>query len=135
MSETFRLTLAQLSPTVGDIDGNAAKARAAWQQAKTAGSDLVVLPEMFLIGYQPQDLVMRPAFWREAMDAVAALAADTADGPPLAIGAPFHDGTALYNAYHICEDGKACCPTSTCSTKSGSTPAAPTRARSGSGPS
>ena len=39
MSETFRLTLAQLSPTLGDIDGNAAKARAAWEEAKAAGSD------------------------------------------------------------------------------------------------
>ena len=43
MSETFRLTLAQLSPSVGDIDGNAAKARAAWDAAKAAGADLLVL--------------------------------------------------------------------------------------------
>ncbi|HHC30102.1 MAG TPA: NAD+ synthase, partial [Rhodobacterales bacterium] len=105
MSETFRLTLAQLNPTVGDIAGNAAKARAAWAAGKAAGADLVALPESFLIGYQPQDLVMRPAFWREAMAAVDALARDTADGPPLAIGAPFHDGTDLYNAYYICEHG------------------------------
>ena len=76
MSDTFRLTLAQLAPAVGDIPGNIAKARTAWEAAKAAGSELVVLPEMFAIGYQPQDLVMRPAFWREAMDAVAALAGD-----------------------------------------------------------
>ncbi|HCQ66119.1 MAG TPA: NAD+ synthase [Rhodobacteraceae bacterium] len=106
MSDTFRLTLAQLAPAVGDIPGNIAKARTAWQAAKAAGADLVVLPEMFAVGYQPQDLVRRPAFWHEAMEAVTALAGETADGPPLAIGAPFHDGTALFNAYHICEGGR-----------------------------
>ena len=106
MTETFRLTLAQLNPTLGDIAGNAAKARAAWATAKAAGANLVALPEMFLVGYQPQDLVMRPAFWREAMAAVTALATECGDGPALAIGAPFHDGQALYNAYHICEGGQ-----------------------------
>ena len=106
MSETFRLTLAQLGPTVGDIDGNAAKAHAVWTQAKAAGTDLVAFPESFLIGYQPQDMVMRPAFWREAMAAADRLAADTADGPALAIGGPFHDGDRLYNAYHVCEGGQ-----------------------------
>ncbi|GKY88396.1 NAD+ synthase [Sinisalibacter aestuarii] len=105
MRETFRLTLAQLAPVLGDIAGNAARARAAWEAGKAAGADLVMLPEMFMIGYQPQDLVMRPAFWREAMDAVTALAGETADDPALAIGAPFHDGQALYNAYHILEGG------------------------------
>ena len=106
MRETFRLTLAQLAPIVGDIPGNIARARAAWEAGKAAGADLVLLPEMFAVGYQTQDLVMRPAFYREAMAAVEALAADTADGPPLAIGAPFHDGTALYNALCICDGGR-----------------------------
>ncbi len=106
MSETFRLTLAQLNPTLGDIAGNAARARTAWQEARAAGADFVAFPEAFLIGYQPQDMVMRPAFWREAMDAAEALARATADGPPIGIGAPFHDGTALYNAYYILEGGK-----------------------------
>ena len=105
MSETFRLTLAQLNPTLGDIAGNAAKARAAWAEAKAAGANFVAFPEAFLIGYQPQDLVMRPAFWREAMEATAALAADTADGPAIGIGAPFHDGHDLFNAYCILEGG------------------------------
>ncbi len=105
MSETFRFTLAQLNPTLGDIAGNAARARAAWRKAKAAGADFVAFPEAFLIGYQPQDLVMRPAFWREAMDAATALAADTADGPAIGIGAPFHDGRDLFNAYYILEGG------------------------------
>ncbi|TVS02911.1 MAG: NAD+ synthase, partial [Rhodobacteraceae bacterium] len=62
MSDRFRLTLAQLNPTLGDITGNAAKARAAWDKGRTAGADMVALPEMFLSGYQTQDLVWRPAF-------------------------------------------------------------------------
>lgn len=62
MAGTFRLTLAQLNPTVGDFVGNAAKARAAWSEGKAAGADMVALPEMFITGYQTQDLVLKPAF-------------------------------------------------------------------------
>ena len=91
MSNHFRLTLAQLNPTVGAIAANAAKARDAWAQAKAAGSELLALPEAFITGYQTQDLVMRPQFFRDAMAAVEQLAADCADGPAIGIGGPFHD--------------------------------------------
>ncbi len=106
MSDRFRLTLAQLNPTVGDLDGNAAKARAAWEEGKAAGADLVALTEMFITGYNAQDLVMKPAFHRAAMEAVAALAADCADGPALAIGSPWAEDGKLFNAYLICRGGK-----------------------------
>ena len=72
----FRLTLAQLNPTVGAIEANAEKARRAWEAGKAAGADLVVLPEMFLIGYQPQDLVLKPAFTDHAMRVLEQLARD-----------------------------------------------------------
>ena len=52
MTERFRLTLAQLNPTVGDFAGNSAKALEAWRTGRDAGADLVALPEMFLTGYQ-----------------------------------------------------------------------------------
>ena len=52
MADTFRLTLAQLNPTVGAIAANAAKARAVWQEAKAAGADMAALTEMFITGYQ-----------------------------------------------------------------------------------
>ncbi|SDW63777.1 NAD+ synthase [Litoreibacter albidus] len=106
MSDTFRLTLAQLNPTVGDFSGNAAKARDAWQQGKDAGAQMVSLPEMFLTGYQVQDLVLKPAFTKGAMAAVDQLALDCADGPALGIGHPILIDDVLYNAYSILDGGK-----------------------------
>ncbi|GAA6197243.1 NAD+ synthase [Pseudophaeobacter sp.] len=106
MADRFRVTLAQLNPTVGDLVGNAAKARAAWAEGRKAGADLVALPEMFLTGYNTQDLVMRPVFQQAAMAAAEQLAQDCADGPALAIGCPWVDGDKLFNAYLILKDGK-----------------------------
>ena len=106
MTDHFRLTMAQLNPTVGDLSGNAAKARAVWQAAREAGSDMVALPEMFIAGYQTQDLVMKPAFYRDAMAQVEALALACADGPIIGIGGPFFDAGRLYNAYHILKGGR-----------------------------
>jgi NAD+ synthase len=106
MTDRFRLTLGQLDATVGDIAGNLARARAAWEEGRAAGADLVALPEMFATGYQLQDLVSKPAFHRDAMRAVEAFAADLADGPPLLIGAPWAEGGALYNAAWLLCDGR-----------------------------
>ncbi len=105
MNETFRLTLAQLNPTVGAISANAEKARAAWAEAKAAGAEMIALPEAFLTGYQTQDLITRPQFYRDAMAAAEQLARDCADGPAMGIGAPYHDGSHLYNAWWILEGG------------------------------
>jgi NAD+ synthase len=76
------ITLAQLNPTVGDVEGNAAKARAARARAQADGSDLVVLPELFITGYPPEDLVLKPAFRAVRRTAVEALARENADGGP-----------------------------------------------------
>ena len=105
MADRFRITLAQLNPTVGDLAGNAAKAKAAWEEGKVAGADLVACPEMFITGYNAQDLVMKPAFFTEAIEAVRALAVEVADGPALAIGGPWIEGTQLFNAYFILKGG------------------------------
>ncbi|WP_424832448.1 NAD+ synthase [Ruegeria sp.] len=106
MADRFRITLAQLNPVVGDIEGNAAKALEAWEQGRAAGADLVALPEMFITGYNTQDLVMKPVFHRAAMDAVESLAKECADGPALAIGGPWVEGDSLYNAYLILKGGR-----------------------------
>jgi NAD+ synthase len=105
MPDKFRLTMAQLNPTVGDLAGNAAKARDAWEQGRLAGADLVALPEMFITGYQTQDLVRRRQFIADAVTAVEALARDCADGPMLAVGAPYLNGERLHNSYFILKGG------------------------------
>lgn len=106
MAATFRLTLAQLNPVLGALADNAERAHAAWQTAKEAGADMVALPEMFLTGYQTQDLVMKPAFLRDVSAALAALAERCADGPALGIGAPVADGGDIFNAWHVLQGGK-----------------------------
>ena len=58
MPATFRLTLVQANPSVGDLAGNAALAKQAWAAGKAAGADLVALTEMFITGYQTQDLIL-----------------------------------------------------------------------------
>jgi NAD+ synthase len=106
MAERFRITLGQLNPTVGDLVGNAVQARGAWEAGREAGADLVALPEMFITGYNAQDLVMKPAFQRDVMTHIEALAVSCAEGPALAIGAPVVEEGKLYNAYLILKGGK-----------------------------
>jgi NAD+ synthase len=105
-SDRFRITLGQLNPTMGDIAGNAAKARTAWEAGRDAGADLVALPEMFILGYNSQDLVMKPAVQAACLAAIEALAVECAHGPALAIGGPAVEDGKLFNAYFICRGGK-----------------------------
>lgn len=106
MADTFRLTLAQLNPTLGDLSGNAQMARDAWAKAKDAGSDFVAFPEMFITGYQLLDLVMKQAFAEDVQRVIAALAEELADGPAFGVGGPKWGGDKPYNAYYVCEGGK-----------------------------
>src|SRR6476660_9953303 len=105
--DEFAVTLAQLNPTVGDIDGNSAKVRSARAQAKADGGDLVVLPELFITGYPPEDLVLKPAFQAACRGAVEALARETADGgPAVLIGTPWVEEGKLYNACALLDGGR-----------------------------
>ncbi|MEE9427902.1 MAG: NAD+ synthase [Paracoccaceae bacterium] len=106
MADSFRLTLAQLNPTVGDLAGNAALALDAWKTGRDAGANLVALTEMFITGYNTQDLVTKPAFVDAAMVELEKLAVSCADGPALAIGGPYREEGKLYNAYYILKGGK-----------------------------
>ena len=106
MADRFRVTLAQLNPVMGDLAGNVAKARRAWEEGRAAGADLVMLPEMFVTGYQTQDLVLKPAFHEDTIRHVEALARDVAGGPILGIGTPWKEGKRLYNGYVLLKDGK-----------------------------
>ncbi|WP_341862254.1 NAD+ synthase [Gymnodinialimonas sp. 57CJ19] len=106
MADTFRLTLAQLNPTLGDLHGNADLVRKAFAAAKAEGSDFLAFPEMFITGYQLLDLVMKQAFAEDVQRIIASLAAELADGPAFGIGGPMWGGDKPYNAYYICDGGK-----------------------------
>ncbi len=100
------VSIAQLNPVVGDIVGNAGKARRARATAAADGADLVVFSELFICGYPPEDLVLKPALQEACRSAIEALAADTADGgPAMLIGTPWVEDGKLYNAVALLEAG------------------------------
>ncbi len=101
------ITLAQLNPVVGDVTGNAAKARAARKQAASDGADLLVLSELFIAGYPPEDLVLKTAFQAACRAEIEALARETADGgPAVLIGTPWVEDGKLYNACALLDEGR-----------------------------
>lgn len=107
ITDKMAVAIAQLNPTVGDVSGNLAKARAARGKAAENGADLVLYPELFIAGYPPEDLVLKPAFQRACRDAVEEFAKDTADGgPAILIGAPWKDGDKLHNAMALLDAGE-----------------------------
>ncbi|HEX7775894.1 MAG TPA: NAD+ synthase [Parvibaculum sp.] len=107
MTDKLRIALAQLNPTVGDIAGNLKKAVEARRAAAAGAADLVVFTELFLVGYPPEDLVLKPAFQRAAAEAVGELARQTADGgPAVLIGTPWVDEGKLYNAFVLLDQGE-----------------------------
>src|ERR1700693_3170632 len=97
-SDRLSIAVAQLNPTLGDIAGNAEKVRRARVEAQRQGADLVVFPELFIAGYPPEDLVLKPAFQAACRAAVEALARETASGPAMLIGTPWVEEGKLYNA-------------------------------------
>ena len=105
MAKTFQITLAQLNPTVGDLEGNYKVAIEAWEQAQKMGSDLIAFTELFITGYNTQDLIKKPSFFKAAQDQILKLAKNCKNGPAIAIGGPAYLKGKLYNAYYILADG------------------------------
>jgi NAD+ synthase len=104
-ADRLAIALAQLNPVLGDIAGNAGKVRAARRSA--ADADLVLFPELFIGGYPPEDLVLKPAFQAACRAAVEELARETADGgPALVVGTPWVEGGKLYNAVALLDGGR-----------------------------
>jgi NAD+ synthase len=105
-AEKLAIAVAQLNSTVGDIAGNVEKAQRARAAAAAQGADLVAFPELFIAGYPPEDLVLKPAFQAACRSAVEALARETASaGPALLLGTPWLDNGHLYNAVALLDGG------------------------------
>src|ERR1041385_5771146 len=103
--DRLRIALTQLNPVMGDIAGNLKRARAA--RAQAADADVILFSELFIVGYSPEDLVLKPALQEEARAAVEELARDTADGAPAVLmGAPWLEEGKLYNAMLLLEGGR-----------------------------
>ena len=105
MAKKFQITLAQLNPTVGDLEGNYKVALEAWEKAQRVGSDLIAFTELFITGYNTQDLIKKPSFFNAAQDQILKLAKTCKNGPAIAIGGPAYLKGKLYNAYYILADG------------------------------
>jgi NAD+ synthase len=107
MTDHLRIALAQLNPVMGDIAGNLARARAARGTAAEGKADLILFPELFICGYPPEDLVMKPALQADCRAAVEVFAPDTADGgPAVLIGTPWPENGHPYNAVAYLDGGK-----------------------------
>jgi NAD+ synthase len=105
MPDSLRIGLAQLNPTVGDIEGNVARLREA-RASCVNKCDLVVFSELVVTGYPPEDLILRPAVIEAARGAVEALARETVQGPGLLVTSPWHDDGAVYNAALLLDEGR-----------------------------
>ena len=106
MSDQFKITLAQLNATVGDLKGNADKVMKAWEKARDEQSNIIAFPELFITGYNPQDLILKPAFQKASTETIQKIAEVCSQGPAIAVGGPFCDEKNLYNAYYILSGGK-----------------------------
>jgi len=100
----FRIALAQINATVGDLEGNAEKVLRFVEEARKAGAELVVFPELALTGYPPEDLLLKPSFIEENIRVLKQLAPEL-EGIVSVVGFVDKD-TDIYNAAAVVADGK-----------------------------
>lgn len=101
---TFRLAMAQMNATVGDLDGNAERIVASINEARSLGADLIAFPELALPGYPPEDLLLKPQFIRENHECLRRIAAEC-NGITAIVG--FIDSDAdIYNAAAVIHNGE-----------------------------
>src|SRR3954470_19037665 len=100
----MRLALAQINPTVGDLAGNRALILERLAEAKAAGADLALFPELSVTGYPPEDLLLRPGFVRAAESSLEEIAR-AARGIVAVVGTPYFDRD-LYNVAAVCAGGE-----------------------------
>ena len=100
----LRIALAQINPTVGDLQGNLAKIADYYDQAEAAGCDIVAFPELAITGYPPEDLVLKPGFVNDNKEVLASLAARTRRC--VAVIGFVDSDRDVYNAAAVCSDGE-----------------------------
>ena len=100
------IAIAQVNPVVGDVNGNLSIVRRARDEAASLGADLVVFPELVLVGYPPEDLVLRPALVEAAAHALDALERESVSGPGVVVTAPWRERGCLHNAVALLADGQ-----------------------------
>ena len=101
---TFRLALAQVNPTVGDIAGNTEIVLRRIDEARDVGADLVAFPELMLTGYPPEDLLLKPSFIRDNLAALDRVVA-ASRGIAVVVGFVNSEGNQVYNAAAVAHDG------------------------------
>src|SRR5215213_703688 len=105
MTDRLKIAFAQMNQRVGDLDGNAAAMLE--MRRKAAGADLLLCPELQLIGYPPEDLVVKPEFVRQTMECAERLVDATAEpGPAMLIGTVVNEGGLNYNAVLLADGGR-----------------------------
>ena len=104
--QTCRIYSVQANPIVGDIEGNVGIARKYIEQAISANADIVMFTELFIIGYPPEDLVLKPAAVIDCMAAIQTIANEFVNGPAVIIGSPVREGNNLYNAVAFINEGR-----------------------------
>jgi NAD+ synthase len=106
--ESITIALAQCNPVVGDVAGNAALVRRTRDEAARLGADLVVFSELVVVGYPPEDLVLRPALVDAAAQVLAELERESASGGPgLIVTLPWRTAGHLHNAVALVADGQS----------------------------
>ena len=107
MTDRLRIALVQMSQRIGDLAGNAEQILEWRGKAAAEGADLVMVPELQLVGYPPEDLVLKPEFVRQTMEAAERLVDATADGgPALLFGSIHSDDGVNYNVFVLAEGGR-----------------------------
>jgi NAD+ synthase (glutamine-hydrolysing) len=106
----LRVALLQINPTAGDIAGNAALIIRGAREVQDQGADLIVTPELALMGYLPRDLLMNQGFVRRSCIALREIASELASAPPLLVGVatpnPSEMGRPLFNSAVLLKNGE-----------------------------
>ncbi len=105
-SKAIKIDIAQINPIVGDLDGNAQKIIKLTKEAHIQGCDLLVFPELSLIGYPPEDLLLRKGFIQQVEDKIILIRRTTPEGIAIIFGAPSKQDGILYNGAYLIQNSQ-----------------------------